>query len=394
MLYCPGLAPGNRRYALAAAQLALVAAGCKDRPVPPRETFSAAKLVEAIGSAHRLAAGDLDGDRRPELVVVDAEGIRVVDLGGRELARAPAPGGIQVLRVADVDGDGRAEILAGWGRSREHQRARGRVALYRLQGGALVEEVVVEPPSTRHDIVAILPVPGERPPQLVLSHYESKYMVRLVRARRSGGDWEITPIDTIRMATSLALGDVDGDGRLDLIVGRVYGDELEADGDAFVLRPDGSREPIPVSGGVRSLALVDLDGDGGLEILIGDGWNRSYARRARGRLVRAWWSPGGFGAELVAESAGDFTLWDILTPDLDGDGRPEIVTRGNQSVRILERDGHRWRDAAVASSCHDVVAVELDGRPGEELLGLCEDGPRILGRPGDGAGAPAETPAP
>lgn len=335
-------------------------------------------LAGAVGDARRVAAGDVDGDRRPEIVVADARVLRVIDAQGRELARAPAPGGAQVLRVADIDGDGRGEILAGWGRARKHLDARARVSVYRLAAGSLVEEVVSEPATSRDEVVEILPIPNATKPELLVAHFESKYMVRIARARRGQRGWSLSPIDSIRMATSFALGDVDSDGEIDLIVGRVYGDDRDADGDAFISRPDRSRVPIPVKGGVRSLAVADLDGDGRLEVLLGDGWNKNYGKLARARLTRAWWSAGGFRAELLEQSPGQYTLWDILPADLDGDGSLEIVTRGDAEIRILRRQGDRWQGTTAARACRDAAVVDLDDRPGDELLVACDRGAKIV----------------
>ena len=348
-------------------------------------------LSGAIGEALRIALGDLDGDGAAEIVVVHADALRVLDRGGRERARAPAPGGVQVLEVSDIDGDGRAEILAGWGLTVERRDATARVSIHRLAGEAgggerLVEELVATPEGSRHEIVAIRPLQGEgrRSGGLLVAHYTSTYMVRAVRARRGiAGGWAFDEIATIRMATSWTEGDLDGDGRPELVVGRVYGDDLEAEGEAFLLAPDGRRTPIPTRGGVRDLAPVDLDRDGRLELLVADGWHRSYAREGRGRL--SWLRPGDGGrlrAELIDDGGGQYTVWEIAPADLDGDGRLEVVTRGSAVVEVRRRDAAgRWSRQTVAGEARDLATGDLDGRPGEEILVLGERA-EVLSFPG------------
>jgi hypothetical protein len=348
-----------------------------ERTPPPVSTEA---LVQTVGAAKQLAAGDLDGNGDPELVLVDHEWLRVSDLSGHERARQRVPGGIQVLRVADIDGDGRAEILSGWGLTREHRDAHARASIYRLEGDALIEDLVLEPTSERAEIVEVLPAANTNPPRLLLAHFESKYMVQLAHAQRGANGWTFSPIDTIRMATSVALGDLDGDGNDDLIIGRVYGEGPDGEGDAFLLRPDGTRVPIPTVGGVRSLAVVDLDGDGRLELLLGDGWNRDYGRVARARLTRAWWDAGVFRTELLEDSEGQYTIWDILAIDLDRDGNPEIVTRGSAEVRTLTRADGRWQGSRVAAVCHDLLALVLAPEQAPSVLLACEDGGQILRR--------------
>ena len=69
-----------------------------------------------LSLAERATIADLDGDGDREIVLADAKSLWVIDASGRELARSPVTGGIQVLTAADIDGNGHAEIFAGWGR--------------------------------------------------------------------------------------------------------------------------------------------------------------------------------------------------------------------------------------------------------------------------------------
>ena len=351
--------------------LLVIVGGCRcaSKPKTPSVEMSDAALADALAGAVRVAAGDLDGDGRLELMAVDRERLRIVGPDGTTRATLPAPGAPQVLRIADVDGDGRPELLAGWGRSAARPGAKARIALYRLDGDRLVEQTLLEPTTERAQIVQILPMPGDRKAVLA-AWFASKYDVSIARLPLERGATPV-PVATVRMAMSIALGDVDGDGTQDLVIGRPYGDHQQAEGDAFVLREDGSRVAIPIRGGVSSLALADLDGDGTLEVLLGDGWDRDYGRLARALLTCARWADGAFTAELVEESEGQFVLWSIDAADLDGDGRPEVITRGPEQVRVVSMRDGRLQGRRIAGSCDDVAVVNLDGRGGDELLLLC-----------------------
>jgi hypothetical protein len=128
-------------------------------------------------------------------------------------------------------------------------------------------------------------------------------------------------------------------------------------------------------GGVRSLAVVELDGDGRREVLIADGWNRDYGKVARARLTVARWEDGAFVSELIEESPGQYTLWDLVVADLDGDGRPEIVTRGDIEIRRLKRRD-RWEATTVAKGCHDFALLEL--HPAPALIAACSRGVELF----------------
>lgn len=355
---------------------ATAATGDSSRTVPPLPSplpGTRTDVTTAIDEAQRAAIADLDGDGRNEIIVADAQQLRVLDAAGHERASMPVPGGIQILVAARLDGDRRAAILAGWGISREHRQAPARVDVYRLDGdGArLAGETILTPTTTRNDIAAIVPLADE-PGAILIAYFDSKYTVRSVIARR-GAPWRITDVATFRTATAYARGDLDGDGKPDLVVGRVYGDDVGSPGEAFVLRDDGTRVPLPTTRGVRELAIADADGDGRPELFVADGWHQDYGRLGRGLLTWIRRVDGTLRAELIEDTPGQYTVGKLLPSDVDGDGRVELVTTGSHYVRLFDRRSGRWEGTTLAGAARDVAAGDLDGVPGDELLIL---GPR------------------
>ncbi len=338
-----------------------VVAGCQRHGTRPAG-------LPPLAPALRAAIGDVDGDGRGDLALADDSRLWVIDRSGRELGSAPAPGGIQALVVTAVAG--RPAVVAGWGRDRAHQDAGTRIALYRLDGAALVEEVIAQPVSERPQVAAIVAAP----PDLLVAWYADKYVVKSAMARQAGGSWRLEEVASLRTAGSYALADVDADGRRDLVVGRFYGDELASPGDAFVLRPDGTRVAIPTTRGVNAIAVA------GGDVFLADGWDKDYGHQARALLTRARWSGGAFRAEPVDDVKGEYTIWRLLAADLDGDGRSELVARGSGSVRVYAEDRGRWTGRQVAGEAADVAAGDVDGAAGDELLVVAPTGSRWVER--------------
>lgn len=339
-------------------------------PLPGRRT----DITSAAGDAVKVAVGDLDGDRRAELVFVDGDRVRVADATGRPIADAPGFGGIRALEVVGggAVGEG-AAVVAGWGDTALHRQTPERIDLYRLRGRQLSEELVATPRTSRNDVVAMLGA-GR---QLLLAYFESKYMVKTSLAERGEAGWTLRDVASIRMAMSWARGDVDGDGAPDLVVGRLYGDDAGVDGEAFLLRPDGARVRIPTTRGVRGLAVADTDRDGKAEVFLGDGWHQAYRDQARGLLTTARWDGSAFRSELVEDTRGQYALMRILPADVDGDGVPELVTQGSSYVRVFRREGGHWRGLTVAASGRDVAVGPLDGEPGDEIVVIGDRSERI-----------------
>lgn len=335
-------------------------------PVPPLPEPLPGQRRDLVtaGDVQRAVIADLDGDGHRELVVADPRSLRVLDAGGRERASVPAPGGIQILTAVDVDGDHRAEVLAGWGLTREHLDAQSSIVAYRLTGRALAATTVIAPTTSRPDIAAIVPGDGG----VVVAYYVDKYQVASGLARPAGKAWSIAPLVSARMAGSFARGDLDGDGVAELAVGRIYGDGIGVDGDAFVVGADGARTSLPVTRGVRGLALADTDGDGRPELFVGDGWHSDYGRIARGLLTWIRRDAAGYHAELIEDTPGQYAIWRILPADVDGDGRLELVTMGSHYVRLYGRDGAGWHGTTIAGEVRDVATGDLDGKPGDEIV--------------------------
>jgi len=138
---------------------------------------------------------------------------------------------------------------------------------------------------------------------------------------------------------SLALGDLNGDGYLDLVAGNGSDPQFENlahlsyiylnDGQGnFPL--EGRRSFSPNNKNVTSVAVVDVDGDDQLDLVVGVWGNQSYVYLNEGQ--------GDFSADYRHSfGTGADNTYSLAVGDMDGDGHLDLITGnlGGQSVVYL-----------------------------------------------------------
>ena len=172
---------------------------------------------------------------------------------------------------------------------------------------------------------------------------------------------------------SVVIGDVNGDGKPDLIVGSTFqNNQCDASGDGAVGvllgNGDGTFQP-PVSydsGGYNtqgrttaSVAMADLNGDGHPDLVVANSGSNSV-----GVLLNN--GDGTFQA-AISFSSGEYSADSVAIADLNGDGHPDLVVAGG-GVSVLLGNGDGTFQPAVGYSSSSAVAVAIgdlnsDGHP-------------------------------
>jgi hypothetical protein len=282
------------------------------------------------GTVRALVAADFDGDCRLDVAVVqDGAPLAVYrDNGDGTFALLSNVGAAGAVAVAagDVDGDGSTDLVSVGG-TEAHVWLNDGAGHFREQSGAL------DVAPTDATAVALADLDGDGNLDLVLGQGSTKADVPRVYLNDKAGSGHFTftsaalPPKPAR-ARVWAVGDIDNDGDLDLVMGqaagplRVYINR----GDAFLEDRSFTLLPDQVSGDVTGLALADLDGDCLLDLVV---------PRA-GAAPLLWRSAG--GGKLTAAGSFDQAVaaTGALADDVDGDGDLDVLLFGGMTGLQLE----------------------------------------------------------
>jgi serine protease len=266
-----------------------------------------------------MAAGDLDGDGAVDLVAATQAGIEVYWHRGSGLAGPALIAGspaCSALVTADLDADGRAEILCdGW----------RLVVLEATSTGFSRQEL--GPYTGPAALIAAGDVNGDGRTDIVQSAYG--HLFTYVQRTDGGFDGNEADLSADGSFWGLAVADLTGDGRPDVLVGRPVRDgtgarilRFTADangilGPATAIADTLAREP--------SIRAADLNGDGRLDLVVGPGTAAILLQRPDGTLLGQRFETGVMGGNEASLAIGD----------LNGDGRPDLAGGGADGPVVL-----------------------------------------------------------
>lgn len=302
---------------------------------PPLQLFD--KLGERPNSA---ALGDINGDGVTDIVTANSGSDDVTVLagdGGGEfvpVAGSPFAVGRRPVSVAlgDVNGDDALDIVTT-------NEFSGNVTVLASDGAGGFAPVASSPFAV-----------GNGPVSVALGDINGDGTLDIVTANRQSGDVTVlagdgsggfavvagSPFAVGNGPVSVVLGDINGDGALDI------GTSNNSSDDITVLAGDGTGGFVPVAGSPfavgnspQSLAMDDVNGDGPLDIVTANFFGSV--------TVLAGDGSGGFAAVGGSPFAVGGILQSVALADINGDGAPDIFTTNVRNslgeVRVLAGDG-------------------------------------------------------
>lgn len=314
---------------------------------------------------HDQAFGDFDNDGESEVASwvnrsnrVEIYGLPATADGSFPLEATLSGMGGEGMSACDVDGDGVIDILAGghWLRHEESGNYGRSVIDAGYASGSMVGGQFI---------------PGGYA-EVVISSADSVGPVNFYAY--NGSSWnETTLIASADHGHSLGQGDIDGDGYLDIFVAEMGSPGAGANCKAWICWGDGAGsfevETISTGTGNHMSRLGDLDGDGDLDIVMKP---YSYdAPRVDVYLNNRTEPPVHEIDEWETHLIDDLPSRAIFVgaADLDGDTLPDLVAGGYWWRNPGALDGE-WQRSSIGSPLNNYAAQgDLDGDGDVDLIG-------------------------
>lgn len=323
---------------------------------------SASLISGQVSGVESVAVADFNGDSRPDLAFVDPRAGLFVALNsgaGRfpNITRVETANDYVHVSAADLNGDGRADLFVSNNGGSSNSNA-GNVAVFTNSGSGTFTKTSTLTPGAKPGRAYLRDLNGDNRPELVVvlngldpfaATTASPGGIAIYVGNASGTFGTPAVLTPGRNPGELSIGDVNGDGRPDLVLQAREGQF--SDRVVVLLNNGGNSFAAPrflaTAFGPKRPLLADLNGDSQLDIVIshccGDTYLGYYLNLGNGSFA-----PESFLETAVSPGA-------ITVADLDSDAKVDVLAADGQfssekSIYLFRNASNRAASAVAVSA--------------------------------------------
>jgi hypothetical protein len=325
-------------------------------------TFQTQHMV-AVGSVpSAVAVTDLNGDGKPDLVVLNSfDNTMSVLLGnGDGSFQTPHTTAVgshpSAVAVADLTGDGIPDLVVA--NTDDHT-----VSVLLGNGDGSFQTQLIFDVGSFPDAVAVADLNGDGKPDLVAANANDT-TVNVLLGNGDGSFQTRQTVDVGAFPDAVAVADLNGDGKPDLIVTNRNNKTVSV----LLGNGDGTFQPqqtFAVGSGPFSVAVADLNGDGKPDLVVFNGYTVS---------VLLGNGDGTFQPQQTI-ALGHYPNA-VVVADVNGDGKPDLIVAHalDNTVGVLLGNGDGTFQPqhifAVRNSPVSVAVADLNGDGKPDLVGV------------------------